>query len=72
MDARTMMRELDEVITRVQSAAACEAALVEVLPDCSLRRRKQAQLRTIRAHMHRLQRLRSAVKIRRRPDSRLN
>ena len=61
MDTRTKMRELDEVIRRVQSAAEREATLVDVLPDCGLRRKKQAQVRTMRTYVHRLQRLRSAV-----------
>jgi hypothetical protein len=72
MERRTMMRELDEVIARAQTATAREAALVDVLPDCDLRHRKQEQVRTMRAHVHRLQRLRSALRTNRPPGSRLN
>ena len=72
MDTRTMIRELDEVIARAQSAAEREATLLDVLPECGLRRRKQAQLRTLRAHVHRLRRLRSTVNMRRRLGFRLN
>ena len=72
MDTRTMIRELDEVIARAHSAAEREVALLDVLPNCGLRRRKQAQVRTMRAHVDRLQRLRSSLKIRRPPGSRLN
>jgi hypothetical protein len=61
MDTRTTMRELDEVIARVQSAAERETALLDVLAECSLRRRKLVQQRTMRAHVHRLRRLRGAV-----------
>jgi hypothetical protein len=55
MDTRTMIRELDEVIARAHSAAEREVALLDVLPNCGLRRRKQAQVRTMRAHVDRLQ-----------------
>ena len=72
MDTRTKMRELDEVIARAQSAAEREATLVDVLPDCGLRRKKQAQVRTMRSYVHRLQRLRSAVKATRRVGAPLN
>jgi len=67
-----MVRELDEVIARAQSATERETALVETLPDCGLRRRKLEQVRKMRAHVHRLRSLRSAVKAERRPGSRLN
>ena len=70
MDTRTMMRELDEVIARAQSVAEQESALVNVLPDCGLRRRKQEQVRTMRVHVYRLRKLRSTVRERRRSGSR--
>jgi hypothetical protein len=70
MDTRTMMRELDEVIARAQSVAERESAFVNVLPDCGLRRRKQQQVRTMRVHVHRLRKLRSTVRERRRSGSR--
>ena len=41
MDLRTTVRELDEMITRAQLATERESALLKVLPDCGLRRRKQ-------------------------------
>jgi hypothetical protein len=72
MDLRTMMRELDEVITRAQSATDRETALLKTLPKCGLRRRKQQQVRAMRDHVQRLQRLRSVVKTRRRFGSLLN
>jgi hypothetical protein len=70
MDTRTMMRELDEVIARAQSVAERESAFVNVLPDGGLRRRKQEQVRTMRVHVHRLRKLRSTVRERRRSGSR--
>src|SRR5262245_55342444 len=72
MDTRTMLRELDEVIARAQSTAEREAAILEVLPDCVLRRRKQERLRATRAHVHRLRELRSTVRVSRGPGSCLN
>lgn len=72
MDTRTMMRELDEVIARAQSAAGREAALLDILSDCDLHRRKQMKLRAMRAHVHRLQRLRSEVNMSRRRGFRLS
>jgi hypothetical protein len=50
MDLGTMMRELDEVIARAQSAATRESTLLNALPDCGLRRRKQRQVRASRDH----------------------
>jgi hypothetical protein len=72
MDLRTTVRELDEMITRAQRATERENALLNVLPDCGLRRRKQHQVRTMRAHVGRLQSLRRAAATRRRPASGLN
>jgi hypothetical protein len=72
MDTRTMIRELDEVIERARSTAEREAAMVEALPNCSLRRRKLAQLQKMRSYVHRLRRLRSTVGINRRPGLRQN
>lgn len=54
MDRRTMLREIDELMSRTQSTIAREAALVDALPNCRLRRRKQARLRTMRAYAQRL------------------
>ena len=67
MDTRTMIRELDEVIERARSTAEREEALVDALPNCSLRRRKFAQLQRMRSYVHRLRRLRSTVRVKRRP-----
>ena len=72
MDSRTMVRELDEMIARARSVMARELALVKALPECALRKRKQQQVHAMRAHVHQLQSLRTAVKIKRRPGSRLN
>jgi len=71
MDLRTTVRELDEIITRAQHATERESALLKVLPDCGLRRRKRHQVRTMRAHVDRLRNLRRGVR-RRRPTSGLN
>jgi hypothetical protein len=65
MDIRTTLRELDEVIERAQAATEREVALLDVLPKCGLRRRKQEQVRTMRMHVHRLRSLRRTVKARR-------
>ena len=65
MDLRTTMRELDEVIVRAQQVTERENALLNVLPDCGLRRRKQHQVRAMRAHVDRLRRLRRGVTRRR-------
>jgi hypothetical protein len=72
MDLRTMVRELDEVIARARSATEREVALLKALPQCGLRKKKQEQVQAMRAHVYRLQRLRSAVKAKRSPGSRLN
>jgi uncharacterized coiled-coil DUF342 family protein len=72
MDLRTMVRELEEVIARAQSATERETAVVEALPECGLRRRKWDQVRKMRAHVHRLRNLRSSVKAKRRPASPLH
>jgi len=72
MDLRTKMRELDEVIGRAHCAIEREIALLEVLPNSRLRRRKQHRMRIMRAHLDRLRCLRSAIKTTRRPGSRLN
>jgi hypothetical protein len=69
MDLRTMVRELDEVITRTRSATERETAHLNALPCCGQRRRKQQQVRAMRDHLHRLQSLRSGVRTRRRPGS---
>ena len=66
MDLGTMMRELDEVIARAQSAATRESTLLNALPDCGLRRRKQRQVRALRDQLQRLRSLRSGVRTRRR------
>ncbi len=71
MDNRTMTRELDEMIARAQSVTEREIALSHILPNCRLRRSKQEQVRTMRAHVQRLRRLRCAVKAERRLGSRL-
>jgi hypothetical protein len=71
MDVRTIMRELDEVIARVQSVTEREIALSHILPDSRLRRSKQEQVRTMRGHVQRLRSLRCAVKAERRLGSRL-
>jgi hypothetical protein len=70
MDTRTAIRELDEVIARARSVAEREAAFANVLPDCGPRRRKRAQAHTMRAHVHRLRKLRSAMKDGRRSRAR--
>jgi hypothetical protein len=66
MDLRTTLRELDEVIERAQAATEREVALLDVLPKCGLRRRKQEQVHTMRAHVRRLRDLRRIVRTRRR------
>jgi hypothetical protein len=71
MDSRTMIRELEEVITRAQSATEREALLVKALPEGGLQRRKQRQVRSMRAHLQRLQRFQTTVKSRGRSGSRL-
>lgn len=72
MDERTTMRELDEVIARSKSATEREAKLLEALPACGLRKRKQKIVRQMRDYLYRLQGLRTALKTRRRPGIRLN
>jgi methionine synthase II (cobalamin-independent) len=69
MDHRTMVRELEEVIARSESATARETKVLNALPDCFLRRRKQSEVRAMQAH---LQRLRKAVRAKRRPGALLN
>jgi hypothetical protein len=64
MDTCTMIRELDEVIARAQSTVAREAALLDALPDCGLRRRKHDQVRAVRGHVYRLRKLRHAAAVR--------
>ena len=66
MDLGTMMRELDEVIARAQSAAAREITLLNALPDCGQRRRKERQVRAMRDQLQRLRSLRSGIRTRRR------
>ena len=70
MDLGTMMRELDEVIARAQSAAAREIALLNALPDCGQhcgqRRTKVRQVRAMRDQLQRLRSLRSGVRTQRR------
>jgi hypothetical protein len=66
MDLGTMMRELDEVIARAQSAAAREITLLSALPDCVQRRRKERQVRAMRDQLQRLRSLRSGIRTRRR------
>jgi hypothetical protein len=72
MDACTIVRELDEIIARARSATERELALLMALPEYGLRERKQEQIHGMRAHMYRLQKLRSAVKTGRKPDTQLN
>lgn len=72
MDSGTMVRELDEMIARARTVLEREITLVEALLESGLRKRKQRQVRAMRAHVHQLQRLRTAVKARRSPGSRLN
>lgn len=67
MDLRTIVRELEEVISKAQAAADREVALLEALPQCALRRRKQRQVTAMRAHVSRLRTFRSAMKATRRP-----
>ena len=71
MDSRTMVRELDEIIARARSATERELALLKALPECELRKRKQAEVHAMRAHVYRLQRFRSNVKTKRKVVSRL-
>ena len=72
MDHRTMVRELEEVIARSESATARETRELNALPDCFLRRRKQAEVRAMQAHLQRLRGLRKAVRAKRRPGALLN
>jgi hypothetical protein len=72
MDSRTMVRELDEMIARARSVMERELSLVKALPECGLRKRKQQQVYALRAHLHQLQSLQTAVKTKRSPGSRLN
>ncbi len=72
MDHRTMVRELEEVIARSESATARETRVLDALPDCFLRRRKQAEVRAMQAHLQRLRGLRNAVRAKRRPGALLN
>jgi hypothetical protein len=51
MDNRTITRELDAMIARAQSVTEREIALSHILPNCRLRRSKQEQVRTMRAHV---------------------
>jgi len=71
MDPRTTIRELEEVIARIQSATEREMKLARALPACGLRRRKERLVRTMRDRLQRLRRLRSAVKHNRRLGTRL-
>jgi hypothetical protein len=66
MDLRTTLREPDEMIERSQIATEREEMLLDALPACGLRRRKQERVRTMRAHMRRLRSLRRTAKSRRR------
>jgi len=71
MDVRTTVRELDEMIARTRSATERETKLVGMLPSCSLRRRKERVVRTMRDQLQRLENLRSAVYRSRQPAVRL-
>jgi len=71
MDVRTTVRELDEMIARTRSATERETKLVGMLPVCSLRRRKERVVRTMRDQLQRLENLRSAVYRSRQPAVRL-
>ena len=67
MDHRTALRELDELIARARSATERETALLNVLPGCISRERKQRQVRAMRVRLHELRQLRSALTVTRRP-----
>ena len=71
MDVRTTVRELDEMIARTRSATERETKLVGMLPACSLRRRKERVVRTMRNQLQRLENMRSAVYRSRQPAVRL-
>jgi len=62
VDLRTMVRELDEVIARSRCTTERETALLNALPYCGLRRRKQDQVRAMSDHLRRLQSLRSGLR----------
>jgi hypothetical protein len=64
MDLRTTLHELDEVSQPARSGR--EAALLDVLPECRLRRSKHGQVCTMRAHVRRLRGLRKTIQTRRR------
>ena len=61
MDFRTTVRELDEMIARTRSTTEHETKLVRALPRCTLRRRKERIVRTMRDQLERLENLRSAI-----------
>jgi hypothetical protein len=72
MDERTTLRELDEVIARSRQATEREAKLVEGLPPCTTRSRKERTLRALREHLQRLRGFRSLFRARKRPGAPLN
>jgi hypothetical protein len=67
MDQRTTLRELDELIARARTTTERETALLDVLPECWLRDRKIRQIRTMKARLHQLRVLRTALKLTRLP-----
>ena len=72
MDGRTTLRELDEVIARSRRATEREAKLVEALPPCSARSRKERALRALREHLQRLRAFRRVFGARKRRGAQLN
>ena len=70
MDARTTIRELDELIKRTQSAIEREQAILTALPEARLLYEKQQQIGAMRIQLRRLRTQRNAIKVNRREGRR--
>jgi hypothetical protein len=60
MDVRTAIRELDELIRRMQSIVERESPRLRALP-LRLRQEKQRRVRSMRSHLRRLRNHRNSM-----------
>jgi hypothetical protein len=61
MDVRTAIRELDELIRRMQSVIERESTRLLTLPRTRLRQEKQRRVRSMRSHLLRLRNHRNSM-----------
>ena len=66
------LHDLDAAIEMSRSLTERERQLVEVLPKCSTRERRKQALDAMQENLRRLVALRAALKVRRRPGTRLH